>query len=316
MCGSDVVSETAAGDLSPMLGESAGRGEAGATGFADSDCDVAGEASAARNIVGNDNPLQEAARHMLANVSPARVLFLRDSLRSWAQRGPMRIGTAFTGCDIVCKVLSILFAEFRMQLDVPCNFVMAFGCESVPSKRQWLMQQFPDLPILFDDVEALGAVAAINTLTKKQEIVPHVDLFTAGFTCTSRSPSNKSASHNKGCIKQGSDKSGEAFHKLKVYIMNKRPPCVLLENITPLCQWGHVVRLQLDQGVVRDDRLLLLPLHCVGRRLRQLYRPQALVVHRISAPPNRRVEIGWSISCFDLRDERNVGRDEDRSLRH
>lgn len=103
----------------------------------------------------------------------------------------IHIGTGFSGCDIAWAVLKRLQRFWSQTFEIQLDFELTFSCESDEEKMRWLMTQHSEAQRLFRDMAELGGTRAYCLKAKARELVPPVDIFLAGFVCTSRSPLNR-----------------------------------------------------------------------------------------------------------------------------
>ena len=95
-----------------------------------------------------------------------------------------RVGSACSGTDSVIRVLEHLGRSSGWV------FKHTFSCECDGAKQTWLQENFPEVPLIFEDICELHTGRALNILTGDESDVPDVDLFVAGFVCKSVSTEN------------------------------------------------------------------------------------------------------------------------------
>ncbi len=117
----------------------------------------------------------------------------------------MRVGTACSGTDSVVHVLN------RLGDATGWKFEHIFSCECSEIKRRWLKDNFPTLPHIFTDITELHRGKAFDAVTGKVAVVPHVDVFIAGFVCKSVSSENPQRREFADCIGRSSGLTGETF---------------------------------------------------------------------------------------------------------
>ena len=91
---------------------------------------------------------------------------------------------------------------------------------------------------LFGDVSDLGARAGIDLISGNKVFIPEVNMFSAGFSCKSRTPCSSKSRTNRDCIQKG-DMTAETsytFHHMFEFVKRKRPQFLLLENVKQLAQ--------------------------------------------------------------------------------
>jgi hypothetical protein len=162
---------------------------------------------------------------------------LKRSLMKWRSKAiPFTMGTACSGTDLVVKVMELLIMHWswRFGINFWDAFKHRFACENVTWKQEFIMAQFPGLPILFGELADLKESSAMNVISGSKKFVSGVTLFIAGFVCKSRSPANVHAKQNKGCVERGTEKTGESFKHCLGYITSHGVLCFLLENVRSL----------------------------------------------------------------------------------
>ena len=143
-----------------------------------------------------------------------------------AQGRPIRVGTACSGTDSPVAVLKALAAT------VPGLEVQhTFSCEKDAAKRQWILDNFPELPRLFGDIADLGTGQAWDYVAGAVSPVPQVDVFVAGFVCKSISQQNLKREQFADCIREASGLTGVTFKGVLDYVKASKPSVVVLENV-------------------------------------------------------------------------------------
>jgi site-specific DNA-cytosine methylase len=144
---------------------------------------------------------------------------------------PLRVGTMCSGTDSPVVVLD------NLAKAVPGLFVKhVFSCEFNERKRSWITANFPNLKLLFGDVNELSARSgkAMNHITGEKVTVPAVDMVIAGFVCKSVSTENNKRSMYANCIREGFGKTGETFDGVMAYVRKFKPAIVICENVKGL----------------------------------------------------------------------------------
>ena len=166
----------------------------------------------------------------------ADVQFLAQSLPSQS----LTVGSACSGTDISTKVLETILMFWRSNFRVTMELVSQFVCEKEPNKQRFLIENHSP-QILVSDSAHLGQGSVYNLITRANVVLPYTMLFTAGFTCVSRSPLSRHRKDNKGCVEKGSEATGESFADNFAYVQASRPPIVILENIVQLMEKDIVI---------------------------------------------------------------------------
>ncbi len=122
----------------------------------------------------------------------------------------LRLGIACSGNDCPVVVLRHLAAALQQCVGKELEIEHVFSCESDPRKREFIKANFPDLPILFDDVRKLGVGKAMNVMSGAEEAVPQCDVFFAGI--------------------QGIGDTGATWQGVFNYIAFAKPSLVLCES--------------------------------------------------------------------------------------
>ena len=70
------------------------------------------------------------------------------------------------------------------------TFTRSFSCERDEAKQAWVLENFPEAPMIFPDMCALRAGRALNDVTREVIDAPAVGALVAGFVCKSVSTGN------------------------------------------------------------------------------------------------------------------------------
>jgi hypothetical protein len=76
-------------------------------------------------------------------------------MRSLTDRRTMSVGTACSGSDVVMHALAALSAEWQHTFNKSVRFSHAFAVEKDEAKQGFLVRNFPELRVLFADIEEL-----------------------------------------------------------------------------------------------------------------------------------------------------------------
>ena len=147
----------------------------------------------------------------------------------------LRVGTMYSGSDIVTHVLRALAVAMNVVLGVEFQFTHEFACECEGEVVTFLKQCFADLTLIFKDGADMGAEKA-QLVDGELANVPAVDWLFAGFICVSRSACSSKRSANKGCVAAGKEPTGESLHNVIRFIEAKKPTLVTLENVIQLAE--------------------------------------------------------------------------------
>ena len=154
------------------------------------------------------------------------------SLRALLQAGPLRVATACSGSDssMVCfqELVSQIFPRGQhMHRHV-------FSCENNKQKQDWIMENFPLVEHVFDDICSLGTGTAWDAKSRSWQFVPVCDLILAGFVCKSVSSENNDRKKFARCVSDATGQTGETFSGLLAYIHRCIPAAVVCENVEGL----------------------------------------------------------------------------------
>ncbi|KAI4268831.1 MAG: hypothetical protein L6R35_006726 [Caloplaca aegaea] len=191
----------------------------------------------ALHTITEDTPLEQAVRQWHQGLSSSQLIDLQETARQLEIKSPLFIGTALSGSDIVVYSLQVLSRHWRELFGCNVQFVSAYACDNDPTVQEFLASHvLHDDSALFPDVEHLLRESALNLLTRSVQIVPYVDIFVAGITCTDRAKTNGSAFKMVNCVQTGAGKTGEAAHLVLQVISKVRPELVILECVSGLAQ--------------------------------------------------------------------------------
>ena len=146
-------------------------------------------------------------------------------------------GTACSGTDVMHHVCRHLSSHWQHCYDQSIEFQGAFCCERDSQKRGFLSSQFSP-EVMFADAHELKHTKAVNLASGEPCIIPYVNGFAFGFSCTGRSPANRRASHNVNCIqpKRMDVSTSNTYEAGVAFIERARPDIVIMENVKELDQ--------------------------------------------------------------------------------
>lgn len=187
------------------------------------------------------DPIKTALQLWRSQMNPHMRILLSKYLSRRSRLEHVRIGSMFSGTDIIGrvfpKVAQFIEAEHRVVLKVDT----AFQCEAAEEKRQWLLEQFKDKGTrLFTDTALLSQPKSFCVRSGSYVRIPFVDMLVGGFVCKSRSSANKSSKANLHCVRQGREATGETFEHIRSFVQSRQPLAVLLENVDKLSEGGDV----------------------------------------------------------------------------
>ena len=150
--------------------------------------------------------------------------------------GTVVMSSACSGCDIAFICCSKLFSYWKATLDVAVDLKHGFVCEKDPSKQKFLQDQHE--AALFEDVMDLVKARAVDKKSGQVVWIPSCTIFTAGFSCKSRSSLNNKRSNFKSCLQLGMSEAetSQTWEYTFGYIKEQRPPIAILENVTNLME--------------------------------------------------------------------------------
>ena len=159
-----------------------------------------------------------------------------ESLAAMFAAKPLTIATACSGTDSPVFSVSALVAALRFLGHNVHDVDHIFSCERDASKRKWIQHMCKRVRIIFTDVTEIGNRTAESMVGNKykQQHVPSVDLFMAGFSCKSVSGLNNNRLDFADAIYTEEGETGVTFAGAKDYIADKLPRIFLLENVTGL----------------------------------------------------------------------------------
>ncbi|KAF8448928.1 hypothetical protein L210DRAFT_846955 [Boletus edulis BED1] len=145
----------------------------------------------------------------------------------------LRIATMCSGTESPLLALELICQSMKEQYSIPLEFEHVFSCEIEPFKQAYIERNFRP-PLLFRDVCELGDKEATTAYGALAPVPGDVDLLVAGTSCVDYSNLN----NEKKGIDAGGE-SGRTFHGMMSWIVNHRPPLVLLENVCS-APWSNV----------------------------------------------------------------------------
>ena len=105
-----------------------------------------------------------------------------------------------------------------------------FACDNDPTRRDSIQHQFPSLDLMIPECKCFKAMkrqadvftSVLNAFTNASARVPRVRVFCNGFSCKSVPNRYRNRKQNKGCIKEGSESTGETFWFLNTFEVSAR----------------------------------------------------------------------------------------------
>ena len=183
----------------------------------------------------NKDPISRAMDEWVANLNPKlRLELLRGLEKYRGMSQPISFGSLFAGSDGLSRLMPKIASKLSSIAGFEITCGVSYQAENDPLKQKWLMEQFPEVRHLFSDVASLSQPKALCLKTGVYVRVPYVQGIIAGFSCKSVSKNNRNSHLNIGCVKAGTQETGETFQYTKDTIVAKKPIVVLLENVTEL----------------------------------------------------------------------------------
>ncbi len=195
--------------------------------------------AAADTVMTPRDPVERAIELWFSGLTPWQKVRVQRGLVALRNHGRITVGSMYSGSDVAARVLTKLAKHWGSQMQ--CDFDLfehVFQCESDAGKRKWLLEQFPEVPCLFQDAATLSHQKCYDLKTGTFVVVPRCDLLMAGFSCKSRSRANNSSSLNKHCVRSQQKETGLTFLYIQDYVQRKHPSVVLLENVVELAEGG------------------------------------------------------------------------------
>ena len=200
-------------------------------------------------------PLKKAIREYAARVSLKLQVQLRFAVaKALAVLHGQQMSSACSGCDIAFLCAEELLCYWAGELGEECRLQHGFACEHSKEKQLFLRTQF-GLGALFHDVSELQKLRAQDILSGKQTFISTPVLFSAGFSCKSRTPLSSKSSANRNCVQnhQQDTETSYTFDNILAFIVQHRPRLCILENVPAL--------LQKDQAAQSDAEWIISELH-------------------------------------------------------
>lgn len=177
-------------------------------------------------------------RRFLDRAGPVRRTQLAAYI-SGELKGRLKVGTACSGTDGAVEALRAFARVLDVDMQSALEIEHAFASEKHEGKQQFLKTCFPGLGKLFGDaLDLYKGVAHDKVSGSAQQVDMDLDVFLAGFPCVDASPLNSSSvtSENRGCLMDGSLRTGSIFVGICQYLRQrqKRVQFVVLENVPGL----------------------------------------------------------------------------------
>jgi hypothetical protein len=172
----------------------------------------------------DDTPLWRAIVAWHDCMPPDMVRAMRETLAHLVHHTVI-VATACSGTDLVVVVLKELARYWQTTFGIDLKMRHLFACEKNPDVVKWLVGQFPDCEAIMTDIEHLGSDWAPRHDGVKNSLfrVESSDIFAAGFVCKSRSKLNAARGSMKGCVQNGSFKTGTHTHITHTHLTFQTP---------------------------------------------------------------------------------------------
>lgn len=174
------------------------------------------------------SPLYKAVAAWHQRLSPQDIVRLVASLNLGRAD---TIGTMCTGSGIEFKVYRCFQIYWEEIFEIKTTFLHQFGAEINKAKQKFIIQEHPDLPVLFEEADQCSKVSASNVITGQDVCIPSVRKLTAGFSCASKSPLNNKRKAFTDCVQKGAGSTGMTFSAVGKTIESINPEEVILENL-------------------------------------------------------------------------------------
>ena len=139
---------------------------------------------------------------------------------------PIRCGSLCSGIDVGIFCLLMLQSVFK-DVGFQVDFEHTFCCELDDTIRQKLLEAYPSMRNLFEDVVDVATGTAFCEKLQDTILVPSVDVLIAGFSCIDLSTLN-----NRDVSFGDSDSTtGECYRATVAYITTHKPSFIILENV-------------------------------------------------------------------------------------
>jgi len=92
---------------------------------------------------------------------------------------PLRVGTIFSGCDIIHVVMNVLSMFWGKMYNLKFTMEFLYMCEADAKKQEFLKRHFQPAR-LFSEAGELGDLTAHCVIANERVPIPHVDLVDAG----------------------------------------------------------------------------------------------------------------------------------------
>ena len=179
-----------------------------------------------------------------------------DALQGFALKcnGVCKVGTMFSGSDMVRIVLGCLSQFWHHTYDIDIRFEFMFAAEKELEKQMFLTRHC-DASLVFGDCTECSQTMAANVLNGEKTIVPWVHWLWAGFPCVSKSKANNKRAQFKDCVVNATASTGEGFEMVRKYVETAMPDMISLENVPELAvgeagitDADHIVKKLRDLG--------------------------------------------------------------------
>ena len=160
---------------------------------------------------------------------------------------PFFHAAACAGCEIQARVRQAFSRVITATFNLDLEFKHSVSVEIAPEKRQFLVAQNPGIHALAGSNTEIFNVKFSNLRHDgRQEFVPHMDSYSSGVVCTSRTPASSRSAGNVNGVQEGKGATGESWQKSKHIIKTHVPRFITLECVNQLFEKVRLIVIHLS----------------------------------------------------------------------
>ena len=138
------------------------------------------------------------------------------------------------GTEIQSKIRESFQRVLKTIYDLDIKFRHAVSAEINADKRAFIAAQHPGITRMAANNADLADAKFFNLCKDRVELVPHIDSWSSGIVCTSRTPASNTSSSQKDCVQKGEGATGVSWIESRDVVDLHLPKLLTLECVKQL----------------------------------------------------------------------------------
>ena len=147
---------------------------------------------------------------------------------------PIHHAAACAGCEIQAKVRQAFTRVIKATYNLDLEFKHSVSAEISPENREFLLSQHSIDALAGNNTDLFNTMFPNLARGGRKDIVPHMDSYSSGVVCTSRTPASSKSASNVNCVQNGTGATGESWLQSKQIIKAHLPSLITLECVNQL----------------------------------------------------------------------------------